>query len=141
MNVKFEGIDNIILKFENIADASKLEAAMQKSCLIVERSAKQKAPKDTGALRNSITSKVEKDSEGIKGIVFTPLEYAPYVEYGTGLFALNHDGRKTGWAYEDEETGETKWTRGQHPTRFMWKALDENREKINSILKEGVKID
>jgi HK97 gp10 family phage protein len=143
MNVKFEGIDNIILKFNKVADAENTEKAMQKACLLVEAEAKKKAHKirRTGTLANSITSKVEKDSEGIKGIVFTPLEYAPYVEYGTGLFAEEGNGRKTPWAYEDEETGETIWTRGQKPQPYLRPALYENREKINSILKEGVKID
>jgi len=51
----------------------------------VEAEAKKNAPKGTGELRRSITSRVEDD----KGIVYTPLEYAPYVEYGTGLFAEN----------------------------------------------------
>jgi HK97 gp10 family phage protein len=118
---------------------------MQLACALVERSAKQKAPKDTGALRNSITSKVETDSEGVKGIVYTPLEYAPYVEYGTGLFAEAGNGRKTGWAYEDEETGETIWTRGQKPANyggnpqgFLRPALYENREKIKKVFEGGI---
>lgn len=141
MEVKFEGVDNIILKFNKIADAGNAEQAMQKACLLVESEAKKKAPKDTGALRNSITSKVEKDNSNITGIVFTPLEYAPYVEYGTGLFAEAGNGRKTPWAYEDEKTGDLIYTRGQKPQPYLRPALYENREKINSILKEGVKID
>jgi HK97 gp10 family phage protein len=141
MEVKFEGIENIILKFEEIADTGNTEKAMQKACLLVEGAAKKKAPKDTGALRNSITSKVEQDSGSIKGIVFTPLEYAPYVEYGTGLFAEEGNGRKTPWTYEDEKTGDLIYTRGQKPQPYLRPALYENRDKINSILKEGVKID
>jgi HK97 gp10 family phage protein len=139
--IKFEGIENIILKFENIADSADVEQAMGKACALVERTAKQKAPKDKGTLRNSITSKIEKEGSNIKGIVFTPLEYAPYVEFGTGLFAEEGNGRKTPWAYEDEETGEKIFTRGQKPQPYLRPALYENREKINSILKEGVKID
>jgi HK97 gp10 family phage protein len=138
MSIQFEGIEQIILKFDKIADAGNVEKAMQKACLLVEGEAKKKAPKDTGALRNSITSKVEQDSEGVKGIVFTPLEYAPYVEYGTGLFAEEGNGRKTPWAYEDEKTGDLIYTRGQKPQPYLRPALYENREKINSILKEGV---
>jgi HK97 gp10 family phage protein len=141
MSVKLSGVDNIILKFNAIADADKIEKAMQTACLLVERSAKQKAPKDTGTLRNSITSKVKKEGSNIKGIVFSPEEYAPYVEYGTGLFAEAGNGRKTGWAYEDEKTGKTIWTRGQKPQPYLRPALYENRDKIISKLKEGVKID
>lgn len=138
MSVEFKGVDNIILKFEKIANAENATKAMQKACLLVEGAAKKKAPKDTGALRNSITSKVEVENSKIKGIVVTPLEYAPYVEYGTGLFAEEGNGRKTPWAYEDEKTGDLIYTRGQKPQPYLRPALYENREKINSLLKEGV---
>lgn len=140
MATRIEGLEAITERLENIANASQVEAAMQKCCALVERSAKQKAPKDTGALRNSISSKVENTDGAIRGVVFTPLEYAPYVEYGTGLFA-EEGGRKTPWIYEDEETGEKIFTRGQHPQPFLRPALNENREKITRLLKEGVNND
>ena len=136
--VKFEGVENIVQKFEEIGDTSKLRGAVQKACALVERTAKQKAPKDTGALRNSIQSRVEESEGDIVGVVFSPLEYAPYVEYGTGLFA-EEGGRKTPWLYEDEETGEKIFTRGQKPQPYMRPALNENRERIIEILKEGGK--
>ena len=88
MAIKFNGVDNLLQKLEKVGSPD-LEAAMEKACLIVEAAAKQNAPKDTGALRNSIESRVETKEGEIQGIVFTPLEYAPYVEYGTGLFAEN----------------------------------------------------
>lgn len=132
--VKFEGVENIVQKFEEIGDTSKLRGAVQKACALVERTAKQKAPKDTGALRNSIQSRVEESGGDIVGVVFSPLEYAPYIEYGTGLFA-EEGGRKTPWLYEDEETGEKIFTRGQKPQPYMRPALNENRERIIEILK------
>ena len=138
-DVKFEGLDGIIKKIDKIDDAQPLTQAMYDACDIVESASKEKAPKDTGALRRSITSKVEVTGGGIEGIVFTPLEYAPYVEYGTGLFAENGNGRKTGWAYKDEKTGETIWTRGQHPQPYLRPALEENKEAINKIFKEALK--
>lgn len=133
MSVEFRGLDDVILALENLGDTQNIEAALTKACMLVEGEAKKKAPKDTGELRRSITSKVE----GLEGIVYTPLEYAPYVEYGTGLFAEN-GGRKTGWAYEDEKTKEVIFTRGQRPQPFMRTALNENREEILRILGEGL---
>ena len=138
-DIKFEGLDGIIKKIDKIDDIKPLTQAMYDACDIVESASKEKAPKDTGALRRSITSKVEVNSNEINGIVFTPLEYAPYVEYGTGLFAENGNGRKTGWAYKDEKTGETIWTRGQHPQPYLRPALEENKEAINKIFKEALK--
>ena len=121
-------------RLEGMVDDAKLAKALGKACALVERSAKQKAPKGDGDLRRSITSKVEGDV----GIVYTPLEYAPYVEYGTGLFAENGGRKDVPWAYEDEETGELIWTCGNHPQPYMRPALNENREEIKRILKESI---
>jgi HK97 gp10 family phage protein len=104
---------------------------------LVEAAAKQKAPKGNGELRRSITSKIEADGDSIKGIVFTPLLYAPYVEYGTGLFAEGGNGRKdVPWSYKDDE-GNWHSTSGMPPRPYLRPALNENREKIVNILKEG----
>lgn len=133
---RIEGADHIIESLEDLIDMQKLEQTMGKACSIVERSAKQKAPKDTGALRRSITSKIEVVDDSIVGIVFTPLEYAPYVEYGTGLFAEEGGRIDVPWNYQDDK-GEWHSTSGQKPQPYMRPALEENREKIKRLFKEG----
>lgn len=139
MAIDIKGLDEIVARFEKMADTSKIEAGMGKSCALVERSAKQKAPKDTGALRNSIQSEVKSDESKIAGVVFTPLEYAPYVELGTGLFA-EEGGRKDTWVYQDDE-GKWHKTSGQKPQPFMRPSLNENRSKIIEILGGSIKND
>jgi HK97 gp10 family phage protein len=134
-----EGLEEVVKRIENMADIDKIKSAMGISCALVEGTAKQNARKDTGALRNSIKSEVKINGNEIKGIIYTPLEYAPYVEFGTGLFAEKGNGRKTGWAYEDEKTGKTIWTRGQRPKPFLRPALFENKNKIIKRLEESVK--
>lgn len=132
-DITYEGLEQVLDSIESLADVSALDAALGKAAAIVEASAKQKAPKGNGELRRSITSKVEE----FKGIVYTPLEYAPYVEYGTGLFAENNNGRKdVPWNYQDDE-GNWHSTSGMHPHPFLRPALEENREKIIEILKEA----
>lgn len=132
-NVKVEGMDNVLEMLDHVTSGVNVQQALMKCCAIVERSAKQLAPKDTGALRRSITSKVE----GEKGIVFTPLEYAPYVEYGTGLFAEAGGRADTPWSYQDDK-GEWHSTSGQKPQPFMRPALENNRAKIKATLKGGL---
>lgn len=132
-NIKFEGLDEVLNSIESLADVEKLDAALGKACAIVEASAKQKAPKGNGDLRRSITSKIEE----YEGIVYTPLEYAPYVEYGTGLFAEEGGRTDVPWVYQDDE-GEWHSTSGMKPHPFMRPALEENRDKIVEILKEGL---
>lgn len=129
--IKFEGLDEILYKLDKISSNANIEEALGTCCAIVEKSAKQKAPKDTGALRRSISSKVE----GNQGIIFTPLEYAPYVEYGTGLFAESGGRKDVPWNYQDDE-GKWHSTSGQKPQPFMRPALEENKALIKQILKE-----
>ena len=81
-NIEFEGLEELNDKIEALLDVKKINKALGKCCALVERSAKQKAPKDTGALRRSITSKVEANGNEAYGVVFTPLEYAPYIMCG-----------------------------------------------------------
>lgn len=131
--IRFEGLEEVLSAIENIGDVQKLENALGRACALVERAAKLKAPKGNGDLRRSITSKVENG----EGIIFTPLEYAPYVEYGTGLFAEEGGRKDVPWCYQDDR-GEWHSTSGQHPQPFMRPALNENRAEILRILKEAL---
>lgn len=136
MAIEFKGIDNLIEALDKIANPTGIEQALKDCCMLIEAEARKKAPKVDGALRNSITSRIE----GLSGIVFTPLEYAPYVEYGTGLFSEHPMGgrKNVPWIYQDEKTGEFIATRGQHPQPYMEPALNENREEIIRIIREGI---
>ena len=133
MAVKVEGIKELTVELDGMASEHLLGKQLDKALLVVEEAARKKAPKDNGALRRSITS----DRTGLTGMVFTPLEYAPYVEYGTGLYAENGGRKDVPWHYQDDE-GNWHTTSGQHPQPFMRPALDENREKVTRILEEGL---
>jgi len=131
-------IDSIIVKLDNLANVS-ISEALEKACLVVENSAKMKAPVDSGNLRNSITHVVQ----GNEGIVGTNVEYAPYVEFGTGLFSSLGDGRKdVPWRYQSAD-GSWHTTSGQQPQPYLQPALLENKKTIekmfNKALKEALK--
>ena len=132
MIVKIDA-NSLLKRIDKMCSETNISAAIGKACALVEGEAKKKAPKDTGALRRSISSTVK----GTEGIVFTPLEYAPYVEYGTGLFAEKGGRKDVPWYYKDEEG---KWHRssGQHPHPYMRPALNENREEVLRLIKEGI---
>ena len=137
MSNNIDGLEAILAKFDSLADVEKLKKQMGKACALVERSAKQNAPKGTGELRRSITSKVEADADEVKGVVFSPLEYAPYIEYGTGLFAEEEGRADVPWCYQDDE-GNWHSTSGQPPRPYLRPALNDNRERIKEMLKDGL---
>ena len=130
--VEVKGVDKIVEKMDKMVSPEALKAALGQCCALVERTAKELAPKDNGELRRSITSKVENNV----GIVFTPLEYAPYVEFGTGLFAETAGRKDVPWCYQDDE-GEWHSTSGQTPHPFLRPALEQNSTNIIQILKGG----
>ena len=140
MAIEIEGIDKVLKRLEKLSNTEDIEKAMGKACAVVEAAAKQNAPKDTGALRQSISSKVDIDGKEVIGTIFTPLEYAPYVEYGTGLFAENGGRKDVPWNYQDDK-GEWHSTSGQKPQPFMRPAVEDNRNRIIEILREGIKND
>ena len=131
---EIEGLESVLQAITNISDTEELRQALGRACAIVEGAAK-----DTGARRRSITSRIDEEDESLKGVVYTPLEYAPYVEYGTGLFAENGDGRQdVPWYYYDDE-GNLRRTSGQKPQPFLRPALNESREDILRELQGGLR--
>lgn len=156
--VEIQGIEELIIKLEGIGDKDNIKRAVAKACAFVEGEARENAPKDTGALKASIEYKVETQGDMIIGTVFSPLEYAPYIEYGTGIHA-EKQGKQGGWlipignefteakaekyGYKIYEYDGQKYafTLGAHPHPFLRPALEDNREKIKKIISEGMKID
>lgn len=167
MAATIEGLEGVLERFETMGDAAALEKALNKCVLLVERQAKinAQAISDTGngeGLAGSITSNVEGD----KGIVYTPLFFAPYVEYGTGIEATHptKPGRQdVPWvfvknsgkegssqkSYTLEEAKKTMaylrskgldayYTYGMKPQPFMRPALDSNKEEIKRLLMGGL---
>ncbi|WP_195264088.1 HK97 gp10 family phage protein [Clostridium sp. 1001275B_160808_H3] len=134
-NKEFEkSIENATLKIiENIAKN------MEKACFIVERDAKKNCPVDQGILRASIQHNVNLNDSEIIGNVFSSLEYAPYVHQGTGIYAINGDGRKTPWKYEAKAGKYKGWhiIKGQKPNPFLDKAKLDNKNNILNILAGG----
>lgn len=134
MSVEIEGMDKILADLEKLANAEGIENAVEKSCALVEASAKRKAPKGSGALRRSIESKVENKDTEIEGTIFTPLEYAPYIEFGTGLYAEKGGRKDVPWKYK-ADNGKWYTTSGQKPQPYLRPALKENTKKIINMIK------
>ena len=108
--------------------------ALESAALIVEASAKALAPVgDSGELRDKIDHNVVDASNGPAAKIGSPLDYAMYVEYGTGEFAENGAGRKGGWSYQTPD-GEWHHTNGMSPQPFLRPAFKRNKDKIREIV-------
>lgn len=116
----------------------RIREGMEKVCLKVEADSKKNCPPSiTGNLRASITHKVVDEEDGeIAGYVGSNLDYAPYVHQGTGIYAIEGNGRKeVPWSYYDERKGEWQSTKGIKPTPFIQMAIDENMDDIINYFK------
>lgn len=91
-------------------------------------------PVDTGHLRNHITYQVKGDD----CYIGTDVEYAPYVEFGTGIYAENGDGRQTPWIWTDD-SGQTHLTHGQKPQPFLRPAAQDHAREYRDILKDSLR--
>ena len=90
---------------------------------------------DTGNLRNSITHAMESEDTVAIG---TPVEYAPYVEWGTGKFAeRGSNAKKIPWRYKDEE-GNWHITSGMKAVHFMQRGIMNHLREYGEIIKKSL---
>lgn len=78
---------NISEALSIVEDASEiipeLNTAVRDTAYSIERTAKLKAPVDTGRLKGSITTELNLGGVNPSAEIGTNVEYAPHVEYGT----------------------------------------------------------
>jgi HK97 gp10 family phage protein len=111
---------------------------LEASGSVVERSAKTKAPVDTGRLKNSIISTVQ----GLRAVVVAGVKYAPFVEFGTRphwppLSAMQPWARRHGFPAGRAGAflvARAIAQRGTKAQPFMEPALRENESRINRFL-------
>ena len=117
-----------------------------------------------GTLKNSISFKVDPAKKEV--YIGTNLEYAPYVELGTGAFAKGGGGRPGWWVYvkdgdSSKGKGATKtytfeeakqvmailrskgldahMTRGQKPQPYLAPAVKNHKQTYRNILEDELK--
>ena len=128
------------MKFEDNSQEAKdaiKEASIKflfEACLLVQGRAALLAPVGyTGNLRDSIDYVVDEDE--LVGYIGTNSDYGVYVEFGTGEFAENGQGRKGGWVYKNPVDNEFYFTWGQDPQPYLRPAFRESKAQIESLLK------
>lgn len=130
MNVEF--IDNS----EEVKSTMRaaLLRGLEKVGQTAEKYAKRLCPVDTGNLRNSITHRV--DQEEPAAYIGSDMEYAAYVELGTGEHYPG--GRPTPWAYQDEK-GNWHWTHGNKAQPYLKPAAADHAAQYQRIIEDELK--
>lgn len=85
MGVTIKGLSSLQAKLNKLEPVTRaaVERGVGLAGALVEGSAKNIVPVDTGHLRDSINSTSEPISDGAKATIGTNVEYAAYVELGT----------------------------------------------------------
>lgn len=84
VSVKIIGLNKLLKRVNRLPKAMRDKGgrALQVALINTQRGAKRRTPVDTGRLRSSIRFEVD-SQQALVGIVFSDVEYAPFIEFGT----------------------------------------------------------
>jgi HK97 gp10 family phage protein len=167
-SITIKNIGSLTKKFNNIANME-VKDTVNKAVLLVQGQAKELAPTGKGGgsgLKGSIRASVKDKDTQVEGKVYTNLEYAPFVEFGTGIkgdgtYPYDIEGLSLTYKGEpwyipvseiDEATAEKYHFQrvhgkdtdfyvcyGQPAQPYMYPALKNNEKAILTMFKSGVK--
>lgn len=142
IRVKLEGLDKAIRDLGSW-ETEKIQAVanqFSRSALAVEKNAKLAAPVDTGRLRSDIQHEVTKTDHDriVSAEVFNTVEYAPFVEFGTGDGATNIPFEQE--QYASQFKGKAGRVRNYPSRPYLFPAFESERpimiQKLRGILNE-----
>lgn len=164
MNLEIRGLEALVSEFDRLTNGieGNVRQIVHDEVQSIADEAKNLAPVADGRLRESIQTHVIEENGEIAGEVYTNLDYAAYVEFGTGpvgqAAGLKIDGvnlryRQTPWAipadkidaavaekyhfiklYDDDGEVSGYLTRGQAPQPYMYPAMKNHEDEIKEKL-------
>lgn len=133
--MSFKFTDNSI-KVINAINKAVLNA-LEEASGDLEAQVKQNTKVKTGATKKSWEHRV--DEKNCIAYVGSNYMNAIWEEFGTGIHALNGNGRKdVPWTYQDEE-GKWHRTSGKKPRRALYHAGNTMKPIIDEYFKENLK--
>lgn len=128
-------------------------AALEECGLRAEGYAKSKAPVGTpestgivgyvtNGMRQSITHKVVDSAVyiGTNKRADNGVFYPAYVEFGTGIYASNGQGRQNPWTWYDKN-GKGHFTYGMKPVHFLRDSVADHKEEYKRVFLKYLKGD
>lgn len=95
------------------------------------------SPYDTGDLSRSFLSDSYVDIAEQTAYIGSTKEYSIYQEFGTGEYAVNDNGRKGGWSYQDAR-GQWHKTIGVKPQRMLYRAIQSKKSQLPYKIKAAM---
>ena len=135
ITIDVNGVDKLERDLILLSKTKRLRQTIGIATAIVEGAAKTLCPKDTGRLANSIHMSVDDKTDEIVGKVSTNTEYAPYVEFGTGIRGSSSNYPMTNGlrlSYSPDRMGQTAQP-------YMYPALKQNKTKINKLITDALR--
>lgn len=140
INCRVEGLDGILKKFaalKNIEKEPRIDKALGRGGARIQAAVKMLTPVDTGNLVNKIVLNHEKMMEYA---ITTNVEYAVYVEYGTGKLGdptVPHTSKES-WTYYSEKLQKFITTHGQKPAHMFTKGFAQAHKTAFEIVRKEV---
>lgn len=123
----YKGFEVAVEKFEKRL-IRKIKRIVAETAEMIASQAKALAPVGDGNLKRSID--VMYAQGGLTAIVTVGAYYAIYVEFGTGIYAKEGNGRKDPWVYFKD--GRYYFTRGMKPQPFFYPSLEVAMKHFSS---------
>lgn len=139
ISLTIEGLPKTLTTFSSF-EAEKVAGVkniVNETATNIVSGAKKRVGVDTGRLRSSIHMRAY--SGGLTVEVGSNLPYAVYQEKGTGIFAVDGNGRKTPWVYYyqgNKGARGFRLTRGNKPKPFLMPAYNSEKDRYISRLKK-----
>ena len=141
MKIEFKNANELLVKLGNVENLD-LRKPLLKVGNDIEVAAKENCngrfAEPTGTLKRSIRAELQGETSVEVG---TNLEYAVYVEHGTGLYAFDGHGRASTpehpipWTYKGSD-GKFYTTSGVRPRPFLIPAFNSKKYNILKYIKE-----
>ena len=140
INCRVEGLDGILKKFaalKNIDKDPRIDKALGRGGARIQAAVKMLTPVDTSNLVNKI---VLNHIKMMEYAVQTNVEYAVYVEYGTGMLgdpSVPHTSKES-WTYYSEKLQKYITTHGQKPAHMFTKGFAQAHKTAFEIVRKEV---
>lgn len=138
IDVKISGNQAILRRLQDLPERAKelVSDEVEATTMDIHRDAVARVPVDTGRLKGSLTPVVLKQGEKVTGEVGTNVDYAPYVEFGTGGKVNIPQGLES-YAARFKGNGERQVNLPARP--YLFNSGFDNINKMMERLRAGIK--